>query len=410
MSGHERLSKELRNRADQLSGHPISFDDVKRSARKMRRQQLAVSGGIAAVVLAIAVPVGLAMVDDDAGTTPGFANRTPTPTVATPSPTKSAAPSGPKVVQLTAEIEGMGGEPQVPYARGTDIILPTGDLVKTPVPFDQFTRLGDGWVGQAFDEATSYLYFLDGTGRELRKVETAGTPLATNSDNSLVAYTDKADKLYVAWGADEASSRELPSENAVDIAGVTGTAPCADPETSAEPTCSVLYNSQTDTGDQKAMISSPHGFTDRLPGRLLSVEGHTEGLTSGVISVADDGSCSAVVDAEGTQLWKTCDYTLGEFSPDGRYVMGHPAYLDGIGNASVSVLDAKTGARLVDYETVDSAFLNNTVWVDEEHLVTLIYDKGWAVLGLDAEGNVTKQSSGRIPGSMEETPLFFPVG
>ena len=61
MSTHDedRLARGLRERAQDVHGAPVGLADVQRSARGIRRRRRAVGGVVAAVVLAVAVPVGL---------------------------------------------------------------------------------------------------------------------------------------------------------------------------------------------------------------------------------------------------------------------------------------------------------------------------------------------------------------
>ena len=61
MSNHDedRLSRGLHDRADSLHGAPLELDDVKRSARGIRRRRQVLAGLAVAAVVAVAVPVGI---------------------------------------------------------------------------------------------------------------------------------------------------------------------------------------------------------------------------------------------------------------------------------------------------------------------------------------------------------------
>ena len=69
MSTHdeEQLSRGLHERAGDVSGTPIGLDEVKRTARGIRRRRRITSGLVAAAVVAIVVPVGLNAAGRDAG-------------------------------------------------------------------------------------------------------------------------------------------------------------------------------------------------------------------------------------------------------------------------------------------------------------------------------------------------------
>ncbi len=101
-----------------------------------------------------------------------------------------------------------------------------------------------------------------------------------------------------------------------------------------------MFNGQEPDGQSGYSV---HLARDRVAAdrTVLSVDGVSpDGSLSGVTSITDAGSCSVVLGRSGDKAWTTCDYTLGQFSPDGKYVIGHPAYRDGIGDGSVAILDA----------------------------------------------------------------------
>ena len=152
MTDNERLSEELRNRAELAGGHPISFDDVKRSATRLKWQRRAATGAVAAVVLAIGVPVGFAVVDGSSGGdgTPPVAN---TPSV---SPSVSV-PDRPEQVVLTVAGAPRGAEPGVVYASDRQIIEPDGTATDVAHDYFDVAPFGDGWLGLRFEDGGNTL-------------------------------------------------------------------------------------------------------------------------------------------------------------------------------------------------------------------------------------------------------------
>ena len=75
-------------------------------------------------------------------------------------------------------------------------------------------------------------------------------------------------------------------------------------------------------------------------------------------------------------MWETCDFQLGAFSPDGKYVVGLAPYFDGNGSPSVAMLDATTGEPVVDFvsgRTAGSAAqVADVVWEDATTLVATV--------------------------------------
>ena len=146
-----------------------------------------------------------------------------------------------------------------------------------------------------------------------------------------------------------------------------------------------------------------------------------DGRVAGIVSVEDDptkepGSCSAVLDSTNKQLWKTCDFTLGRFSPDGELVLGHPAYRSGEGDSSLAILDADDGTVLVEYITdADSqAFVTSTAW-DADGTVLGIVRQGtsWHLMRFTSDGQLSHATSGGV-GSWEyddagDVPIRFPT-
>ncbi len=402
MNDNERLSKELRARAGQTGGHPISFDDVKRSAQKMRWQQRAAGAGVAAVVLAIAVPFGISVARQDTGAPPISGNPTdgvtpePRPTTATASPREF------RKVRLTANVERNSGEPRIPTLQLGRITLTDGSQITPEVTLQTFAPVGQGFIGLGPDaQGDWFVYTLDSAGKVTQKTRSGGYRLGVSPDGTQVAYSTADGRIVVVWDGGE---RELASNGAtsVDIVGLRGSGACVDPETEVGNGCTVVWND-----GERAMYSTEHGIVDRIPGFLSATGISVDGTVAGVVSLTDVGSCSAVKTLEGRQLWKTCDYTLGRFSPDGSYVIGKPAYLDGIGDGLVAVLDARTGAPLAEFDTADNAFINNTVWETNETLLTTLYDEGWALMRLSVDAEFSSSSTGRIPGDAESTPVFF---
>jgi hypothetical protein len=133
------------------------------------------------------------------------------------------------------------------------------------------------------------------------------------------------------------------------------------------------------------------------------VTGVTEdGRVAGVISYEDDptkdpGSCSAVLDGDNRELWKTCDFTLGRFSPDGELVLGHPAYRSGDGDASLAILDARDGTVLAEYvnDAGSQAFVTSTTW-DADGTVLGMVRQGttWHLMRFTADGQLSHATSG----------------
>ncbi len=69
------LARELRERAGDVAGHPVSFTAVRASAKRLQRRRQVVTGAVAAAVASIALPTGVAVtaaLNDNGTDTPGY--------------------------------------------------------------------------------------------------------------------------------------------------------------------------------------------------------------------------------------------------------------------------------------------------------------------------------------------------
>jgi hypothetical protein len=406
MSDHDRLAETLRGRAESLGDqHPLSLDDVRGRATGIRRRRRVVTGLAAAAVLAVAVPAGIAVTDRAAETTrpdPGPAATTE----GAPEPT----PSGP--VRLDADTGARSGEAGIAVLYDGEAHLPDGETFELPGDYTDFVATADGWAGVVGGvDGTGPLHLLDEDGSVVDTAE-ATRGLAVSHDGSVLAYVTPQGEVTVRTerGTEQLSDVQA---GAATPAGVVGAEGCDDG-------CTVYFNFETGSGGGAARTTSPE---TQEPFRLLEVTGVTEdGRVAGVVSVEDDpakqpGACSAVLDGDNRELWKTCDYTLGRFSPDGGLVLGHPAYRSGEGDSSLAILDADDGRVLAEYVTdADSqAFVLTTAWDADGSVLGLVRQgPSWHLMRFTADGQLSHATSGGR-GEWEyddagEAPVRFATG
>ena len=80
---------------------------------------------------------------------------------------------------------------------------------------------------------------------------------------------------------------------------------------------------------------------------------------------------------------------VGDLRPHPVRLLAGPAYLDGFGQGSATVLD-DDGKVLAEWRSEGQAALLHTVWEDDEHVLALVFqDEAWAVVRLGvADGSV----------------------
>jgi hypothetical protein len=194
----ELLTRALRERSGDVDGHPIGLDAVRRSARSIQRRRRAVSGAVAAVVLGVAIPVGLNVTELARGTQPAPAN--PSPSVVEtpdPRPTSEALPTPGPDGRYRLALSGVprGPAPQQPYVVADEEQLVTAEArYDLPEAYSQITRYDGGWIALTSGspgEGTMQLVRLDDDFQELGRTP-AGQGLAVSDDGSRVTWTDES--------------------------------------------------------------------------------------------------------------------------------------------------------------------------------------------------------------------------
>jgi hypothetical protein len=401
VSDHEQLTRELRERAGRVGGHPVSLEEVRRRARRIRWQRGGAAAAVGLGVLTVLVPAGIL-----AGRSLHSQETPPAVTTPTaPTPTRSSR-TGPVSDHVSLRGDVPAGEPPaVAYFGGGAIHTGSG-----AVPVDQdlssLAAYDGGWVGsarQGKDGFTTFVY--DARGEVLDRYASTG-PVAVSADRTLAAFSTP-DGRVMALRDTEPSPVELRTEGSgsylpVSVGGAEGQ--CVDPEGTVGSDCGVFY---ADGATPRSYTAHAHGNLDILPVRKVAGIS-PEGWLSGTVSVSDDGSCSAVFDDQWRQRWRTCEYTLGRFSADGRYVIGRPAYLSGIGDGLLAILDARTGEVLVDARPDEGgdAFVADAVWQPDGTVLATVWDDGWALLRLTPDGRLTRAVSD-LAGEAEEAPVVL---
>jgi hypothetical protein len=225
---------------------------------------------------------------------------------------------------------------------------------------------------------------------------------ARSADGNLVAFV-QPDGTPIVVGKD-GRNYELPriprggDFNAVALSG--------DCESSD---CTVWVN----TGGKKPEVwmSTSDGLVTVTRPEMRRADDVLGGKTvAGMTSATDDGSCSAVAVLDLPSTWSTCTYQLGSFSPGGDHLSAFPAYFDGAGSSELAVLDARTGDPVLDLHTTQDAFVSQTVWEDDSHLLAVVGDGPRAAIlriGLDGSREYAVPPTDTEPYT---SPFVLPAG
>ncbi|WP_416956082.1 hypothetical protein ACNKF0_04420 [Nocardioides sp. T5] len=380
----DQVHDALHRTAAPLQRAPFTVTDVRTRARRIQRRRTAVAGAAVAVVLAIAIPVGASMVG-------------PTPRSDVPPATQPPAPRITGTVRIDPLSAPTGPDLAVPLINVDDPSLVVGgETIDLPRRYDQLTPYVEGWIGTAptDDGGGRSVQVLDPDFRVLDAVAPA-SPMAVSADGSRIAWANHDGVRWTLVDRDRDGDR---AERTTSLA--PGPADARVRPVGFLPGEAILVaTTDPDTGQESALVVTPDGSTAPLSAALgVGSSSEVTGLFSVQTEFTGDGSCWEVRDAgaDGAEVWRTCDYSLLGFSPDGRHLLGFTDYLTPEGSPTLAVLDAATGERVVDFEVVgsrtDVVGINPEVaWEDATTVVaTLVTGGRQYVVRLGLDGTVER--------------------
>ena len=407
----ERLARELKARSQDVGGHPIGLDQVRQRARGIVWRRRIATGAVAAAVLAVAVPAGLAATGGtDRGIgpvghpSPTVTNATPSPSPSpdqSPAPSPSPSPTFPAgAIPLTTVGAARGADPGIIYLDGS--VLHNGSTTEQlPAAYLDIASYHGGWIG------------LTQQGPDYSVVQLDQNNQVTSTQPSAAGIAvDEAGRT--AWFV--AGAPGQPGRLVQGIGSGMGNGESTTLVPAGTPAHPIGYAGPGLVFDIDGV--HPEVFvTDFSGGRPTPVPG---ALKAGGTSVAtnrisvltkvtDFGSCWAVVDTAGKPDWSTCDYSLGQFSLDGKYVAAYPAYVDGLGSSSEAILDAHTGKPVADFQRPPGSdlYVTDVAWEDDTHLLAIVHENGaWQILRLGTDGSL-EAASPAVPGGETNCPFFF---
>ena len=365
------LRRDLQRQVDGMSGVPFGLDDVKGRAWRIRRHRRIAAGVGVAAALAVIVPTSITA----GGMLEGKDQIQP-----------AQSPDVPVEVSrttLTVRDLPRGAAPAIEYFTPDGVVLPGQGTQRLRESYQALVPSQGGWLalGPALDEVVRLSEDFEPEGRS-----TSGNHLATTPDRDHVAWTvpgagAQTISVHSTADPDEATSWDFPDAPAVEPVGILG------PD-------SVVYEARDARGGTTVGLAGPDGTTTELPYRGAEAADPVNGLIAVRVEDSRDGSCFAVVDATTLQpTWGTCEYRLGSFSPDGRYVMAAAADSDGIGPSSLSVLDALTGDLVADFSSRGRQVVA---------LIRPAWESPDAIVATASEGNITTMVRLAVDGTLEE--------
>jgi hypothetical protein len=351
------LGRQLHEQVDHRHDAPLDLGDVRGRAGRIRRnRRVAVGAGVAAA-LAVIVPTAVL-----AG---GGLNRSQEPDPVRPPAEERVA------VHTTLTMDGVprGDAPGIEYFTADGVVLPDDGLVEQDTRWQALipSERDGGWI--AFGPGRGEVRYLS------EEFEDVG---GSDAGDALVA---SADRSYVAWTASKPGAQTLvlhaTTESGTDRSWDFAAAPPVEPVGVLGDDRVVFQTTNQRTGKVTVGIAEPDGSTSGFADVVDAVAVSADGLVSVVTRInPDDSACFGIVDTAADPravVWETCGNSLGVFSPDGRYVAAGPAYLDGLGDGSLAILDARTGSELatVDQSRKGRLALVHGAWESDDTFVAL---------------------------------------
>jgi hypothetical protein len=389
-----------------------------------RRRQLA-GGAAAAVVVAIAVPTAFAIARPSSSGTDEAASR-PTPTVArhhhhhrtvkktavatpksTPTPTTPSTQLPDGVHALTVADASSGAAPRIGYLDGSTVKDPNGSFTLPSNNYWAATPYHGGYLAVTLSKQTGdpSVVMVDGSGKVISR-QVGGYQFAISADGTEAAY-------FVGGVKDKPGTLKVGISSGMSDMENTQKVPAG---TSAQPVGFLSGGKlayETGGTTPKIWVTNLQGSTKQIPG-LLAVGGTDEmhNLLAAETKDNNDGtSCWAVLNAgTGAEHWPTCDYKLGKFSSDGKYVVGVPSNTDGLGASSVAILDASNGNPVAKFQAPSGSdlFVTQTAWdADTDSVLAIAHENGsWRILRLGADGSL-QTAAGPVAGPVDNAPYHF---
>jgi len=363
------LSRQLHAEADDWHGAPLTLESVQGKARSIRRRRAAAGAGVAAAaVMAVILPVALALNGSPDSQRPDV---TSPPTEAV-DPTPRADGTFPLEV-LDAPV---GAVPSTGFIAIADRLLHTPDGVQDlPSGTQQLEPFGDGWIGLRLgdfpgipDEVPYQLVRMDADFTVTDEAAAFGLLVDEAGERAVWVEVDGDEWSMVVANPDQETQR-TPVEPQTRPVGLL-------PDGSV-----ALALMNYETGESVYSVAAPDGTLSTFGEGLLRLEASSEvtGAVSALASYDDPvgTACFTVLDpVRNSTVFETCNVRPIAFSPDGSLVAGYSAYSDGLGSPELVILDAATGEPVVRWSSgrnrQSPAAVQSVAWEDDDTLTATV--------------------------------------
>jgi hypothetical protein len=309
----------------------------------------------------------------------------------------------------------VGEPPTIPYAFASEpefgegnwqLRRPDGSTLKLPrLTWSAWAPMGDGALGMAGTEAGPQLQQVSGTGEvAARTVQHFG--IEVSPDHEIAGWLGDHGRTHVVEGGGTRHLTMPRVAHGTKLSAIWGDTTCQeqDPEGGG---CTVFVQRHG-----HVWIATSHGIVTHVGPMLkvtdISRRGHVIGLVSR--RTAAQRACWGVFGTSGHRAFRTCDYYLDAFSPDGHQVLAersqsqwwsvrHFAVLAGDGHV----------VRAWTFDPGRHRSLSQLTWEDSDHLLGVLMTHGqWGLVRIGTDGSVG-YAGPTVPVTDEFTPFNLPV-
>lgn len=399
------LTRELHERSADVGGHPVGFDEVRRSAGRIRRRRQVVAGAVAAMAVGVVVPAGLS-VTSGRDAVDGPVEQPSVITSPTPGGDDGPEPRPGGALPLTLGGLPRGEQPGVPYVLNDERTLVTPDgRFDLPEAYSVIVPYRGGWLALGSRGEDGYEnVVLDA---DLNVVSSTPGGSTTPGGEAMVRNADGTRVLYARRDAGD------PERTVVVDAATGDESPQGSFSWSAPPGSSVFPVGYAGGGEvvyevvgepNAAFLGRAYGDSVPLRGflKVLSVS-ESAGLVAGRISYDSAGrSCYGVMEpavSTSEMVWETCDHSLFEFSPDGTLVVAGPPDYDMWGPSGLTVLDLATGEPVVELDPPQGVVgqVSQATWEDADTVLAVVVEN-------DRMGMVRVELDGHLEAATDVLP------
>jgi hypothetical protein len=309
----------------------------------------------------------------------------------------------------------VGHLPSIPYAFASKpsfgdgnwrLLRPDGTSLTLPrLTWSAWAPMGDGAIGMAGTEAGPELQQVSATG-ELRSRMVRHFGLEVSPDHEIVGWLGDHGRPHVVEGAGTGRFVMPQVPHGTSIAAIWGEETCQEqaPEGGG---CTVFVHRK-----RHVWLSTSHGIVSRIGPMLRVADVNERGRVIGLVSrrTADGPDCWGVYRPGGHRAFRTCDYYLDAFSPDGRRVLAERSRIGSWSVRRFAILGHD--GHVVHAWTFDSGArrsLSQLTWEDDHHLLGVLLAHGtWGVVRISTDGTV-EYAGPTVEATDEFTPFDLPV-